>query len=167
MLGKQVLLPKWVVLKNDPAIDLYQSDYKNYIFSSFDESYLTFVKVPTKFLIRQLTFMQKNLINDIGNIRNKILLTIRYSLSGISNYLIETEDSSRLINTVKTRNVPLGQMVEENWLEEVGFNSNLLIELSLLILYFSDLCLFDNVCRTSKGSFINEDIVRVYNISLL
>lgn len=176
MLGKQVLLPKWIVLKNDPAIDLYQSDYTNYILSLFDESYLTFVKdkVPTKFLINQLTFLQKNLINSQINIRDKILLTVRYSLSGISNYLIETEDSSRLINAVETNNVSLGQIIEERWLQEVDFNSDLLIELSLLILYFSDSSLFNNLNYTyiireqaNKVFFTNKDIDRIYSISLL
>lgn len=176
MLGKQVLLPKWIVLKNDPAIDLYQSDYTNYILSLFDESYLTFVKdkAPTKFLINQLTFLQKNLINSQINIRDKILLTVRYSLSGISNYLIETEDSSRLINTVETNNVSLGQIIEERWLQEVDFNSDLLIELSLLILYFSDSSLFNNLNYTyiireqaNKVFFTNKDIDRIYSISLL
>lgn len=176
MLGKQALLPKWIVLKNDPAIDLYQSYYTNYILSLFDESYLTFVKdkVPTKFLINQLTFLQKNLINSQINIRDKILLTVRYSLSGISNYLIKTEDSSRLINTVETNNVSLGQIIEERWLQEVDFNSDLLIELSLLILYFSDSSLFNNLNYTyiireqaNKVFFTNKDIDRIYSISLL
>lgn len=178
MLGKQALLPKWIVLKNDPAIDLYQSDYTNYILSLFDESYLTFVKdkVPTKFLINQLTFIQQNLISTQVSIRDKILLTIRYSLSGISNYLIEIEkeDMSGLINTVITKDTDLGKIIDEKWLGEMRFNSDLLIELSLLILYFSDSSLFNNLNYTyiireqaNKVFFTNKDIDRIYSISLL
>ena len=140
MLGHKIFKPARVVLPMvDPAVDIDQSDVTKYM-ETFDESHLKFDGEPSRFTIRQLTEVQKDFLEGLSNTRIRAKQTVAFSLQAVTDYLVVDDGGNQVAPPMERRDAhgKLGSMLTDDSMDALGFSTEVLAALHVMIMAFSE-----------------------------
>lgn len=139
MLGKRITAIRKVILECDPCI--VGGDYKKYKAELFDEDLLELdpEDKPTYFKIRQLSDKQKDAIAGETSTRKQAKLAIRCALTGVENYLIQTDTGEKSCASIDFEDHFLcGRIVSQDWLDALNMPTAQMLDLYLCIDHLSE-----------------------------
>jgi hypothetical protein len=145
----------------DPAINEKESDLEAYWESYFDSKHLVFYpgQKPTWFTWTPLTRRQKDAVDAMTGGRSMTSWYIRCATTNVENYLIVGADGKELPppKLEREKQGALGELVSEEWLDQMNFPTDLRIAYFAMIQHTSEAALpLSKPCAPPSGDGENE-----------